>query len=280
MSEAEEHRKLTPDSAETERPPEAVEPNPYSHPMGYFDAQVQFAEKWSEITGEDATKTLLEKTALYRRIWQQKAPLDRVPENWTGLLDGLGKDAKNKDVTSLLYGAYIAQPHSAYTPPVHTGAFGYDYLADKHIVKIHFTNPERGESPFSEENMQKRRQEFKQKLEAVLVDHPDAETLMSASWIRSTSSYRSMSPPDIAEQQSLMAPDMAFGGDSLWGQFIDKNGNTNQRVYDQFINAIGRAHSVDDLLAAFPYKVLKAEDPISKYYEYYGVDVPGVPLQQ
>lgn len=273
MSEAEEHRKLTPDSAETERPPGAVEPNPYGHPIGYFDVQVQFAEKWSEITGEDVTKTLLEKTALYRRIWQQKAPLDRVPKNWTGLFDGLGKDAKNEDVTNLLYGAYTAQPHSAYTPPEHTGAFGFDYLADKHSVKIHFTNPERGESPFSGENMQKRRQEFKQMLEVVLVDHPDAETLVSTSWIRSTSSYRSMSPPDIAEQQSLMAAGMAFGGDSLWGQFIDKNGNTNQRVYVQFVDAIGRAQTVDDLLAAFPYKVLKAEDPISTYYEYYGVDV-------
>jgi hypothetical protein len=68
-----------------------------------------------------------------------------------------------------------------------------------------------------------------------------------------------------------MSVDMDFGGNSVWGQFLDSNGNVNQRVYDQFFEAVSRADSLDDLLAAFPYKTLKAEDPISKYYDYYGL---------
>lgn len=80
-----------------------------------------------------------------------------------------------------------------------------------------------------------------------------------------------MSPPNISEQQSLMSVDMSFNGDSLWGQFIDRNGNTNTRVYDQFMSAIKEADTLDDLLKAFPFKVLQANDPIATYYEYYGL---------
>jgi RimJ/RimL family protein N-acetyltransferase len=250
---------------------EKSELNPLTHPFGYFDAQVQFAQKWAHISGEDFATVLLEKTALHRRIFMQARPQNGDTHEWSALLAGLNKDTDSETVSSALYEAYASKPYSKYDATPRRSALGYDYQPDSKTVKIHFTNPERGKNPFSEENLALRRQEFRHLLEEVSERHPDAQLLMSASWLRSTKSYRSLSPPNIAEQQDLMSTTMSFSGDSVWGQFIDRNGNLNQRVYDQFVTSLQKAETIDELLGAFPYKTIMAKDPIDKYFQYYGV---------
>ncbi len=245
-----------------------LETNPYNRPLEYFDAQVQFAQKWSAITGEAFPKVLMQKTALYRRLTQERPPKE-VAEQWARLVGEAGAD--HQQIAAHLYDVYKDQPDSVYTQPEHPHAFGYDYYDDQHKVKIHFTSPVRGASSFASENMSVLRDEFKRMLQDAAAQHPDATTLVTGSWLRSTDAYQSFSPPNIAAQESLMSPDMSFAGDSLWGQFVSKTGNINRVVYDKFVDTVGKAETVEDLLAAFPYQVMKAEDPIDKYYEYYGV---------
>lgn len=254
--------------------PVAQELNPLGYPIGYFDPQVRFAQKWAILTGEGFDKVLLHKTALYRRLFGAKAPQDSLPQEWVAILQGNDANTPSDCITGKLFEHYSHIPDSRYTPPEHPRAIGYDYYPDRRVVKIHFNNPKRGTSPFSAENMLRLRSEFKEMLDEIRTTHPEAETLVSASWVRSTKGYRSLSPPDIAEQVSLMSTDMAFGGDSVWGQFLDKFGQTNQRTYRQFVVSVQAARSLDELLAAFPYQVLKAEDPIVKYYRYYGIETP------
>ncbi len=246
--------------------------NTLNRPYGYFDAQVRFARKWSEITGEDFSSVLYKKTAIYRKLFLQAPPADGPARQWYELLDEIDDDAETRDITELLFDAYTEQPWSKYTEKKHPRAFGYGYDEDTKTIKIHFSNPVRGESPFSDENMPKLREHFRQMLIGIKREHPEAEQLMSATWVRSTKSYRSLSPPDIAEAEDLMSPEMHFGGDSVWGQFIDKNGQTNVRNYNQFIEAVEAATTLDELVAAFPLKTLKAVDPIQMYYDYYGIE--------
>jgi RimJ/RimL family protein N-acetyltransferase len=247
----------------------APEINQLTHPRGYFDAQVLFAKKWSDITKEDFATILLHKTALYRRIQNKKAP-EETPVVWKNLLAGLDLSTDHIALTNTLYEAYSDQPHSRYDQPHEPHAFGYDYLPGNK-VKIHFKNPVRGESPFSVPNLPKREIEFKQMLENIAHDHPEAGLLTSASWIRSTKSYQSLFPPNRASEVSLMAPDMDFEGDSVWGQFIDKYGQTNTRIYDTFIDNLAEVKTIRELIEAFPYKLMRAEDPIALYYAFYGV---------
>jgi len=251
--------------------PERAEISDIAYPYEYFDAQVQFAKRWSVVADDSFSAMLLRKTSLYRTISGQIPGPEGVSKNWTTLTNGVD-DNDPSMIASRLYDAFLRQPRSRYTAPDHDGAFGYDYYPNDHLVKIHFTNPRRGESPFSADNMPQRQNEFKHLLEHIQDVHPDADKVVSASWIRSTKSYQSLFPPDLNTPKSLMSTDMFLGGDSVWGQFMDRNGNINQRVYDQFITAIQDAKSPEDLIAAFPYKVLRVEDSIEKYYRYYNVE--------
>jgi hypothetical protein len=252
-------------------PPASPEVNAYNEPRELFDAQIRFAQKWSEITGDDFAATLYNKTTLYARVSETKTRTNEVPDEWRTLLADLDKDSDPAAVTDYLYEMYKNIPESRYTPPAHDGAVGFDYLPAKHAVKIHFTNPERGTRPLSDENMPQRKEEFRAMLKHIKTDYPEVALLISGTWLRSTSHYRSLSPPDIAPEKSLMSPDMKMTGNSVWGQFIDASGNGNKRVYDQFIAAVEKATTVEELLDAFPYKTMLSEDSIDKYYDFYGL---------
>lgn len=239
---------------------ESHEVNSYTYPRGYFDAQVVFAQKWCELTGEDIAWVLATKTTVARQI--------------TGDQDLLGNlvsgSRDHKSLTDQLYSAYTKRPESMYVD-LGGSSFGYDYHPDTKIVKIHFSNPRRGERPLSEENMIKRREEFRVLLQEVRSKYPEAALLMSATWLRSTASYRSLSPPDIDPERDLMSPEMKLTGNSVWGQFVDASGNLNRRVYDQFVASVRNAQDLDELMSAFPYRTVMAVDPIEKYYKYYGL---------
>jgi hypothetical protein len=236
---------------------------PLGCPVGYFDAQIQFAHKWSEITGEDFGEVVATKTALSHQLGGNEELADA--------LQGV-EEADPATVTQQLYETYSALPHSIYEDSSADTPYGYDYYPDTQTVKVHFTNHRRGEKPLSDENLPQRREDMKALLEKVRQEHPEAALFMSATWLRSTSRYRNLSPPDIAEQKNLMSPDMKLTGNSVWGQFIDASGHTNERVYSQFLDGVKDATSIDELLAAFPYPTLKAVDPIEKYYEFYGAE--------
>lgn len=250
---------------------EGVDINPLEYPLGYFDAQVRFAKKWSELTGEDLIEIALRRTALYRRLFAATAPTDRVPKEWSELFTRLEGDLSPGIISDSLYREYASNPRNLYVPHKKLSAFGYDYDAQSGTVKIHFTNPDRGERPLSEANMPRRREEFRNMLDGVHVRYPDVTNLMSATWLRSTSAYQSFSPPGRGREKSLMSPDMKFTGNSVWGQFMDANGNTNVRVYGGFIDAVASAVDLDELVGAFTYETMLASDPISMYYDFYGI---------
>lgn len=252
--------------------PERQAINPLEFPREYFDAQVHFAFKWSELTAEDLAETLRTKTALFRRMTGTANSDDEADKMWHTYLSKINPSATPDEVTSLLFDEYGNNPANTYEAKGHQGALGYDYLPDTRTVKIHFTNPRRGEKPLSDENMDKRREEFRALLENVRTEHPEAALLMSATWLRSTRHYRELSPPDIAPAKNLMSHNMKFGGNSVWGQFIDSSGNVNQRVYDQFIERLATVKTLGELIDAFPYKTMQAVDPIDKYFEFYGLN--------
>jgi len=252
----------------TEKPGTKV--NPLEYPVGYFDAQVIFAKKWSELTSKDFVEVALRRTALYRRLFGAVSPQGEVPKEWVRLIQD-AEGGERGSITESLYGEYSANPANVYLPKKESSAFGYDFDDQTKTVKVHFTNPNRGERPLSEENMPKRREEFRKMLEEVRRIHPSAAKLISATWLRSTDRYQSFSPQDRSGEINLMKRGMKLTGNSVWGQFMDANGNTNWRVYNGFVEAVAVAADLDELVDAFPYKTMLASDPISTYYEHYGV---------
>lgn len=231
--------------------------NQWEYPLGYFEAQVAFASKWAQIAGIDLGDAIETKTAIPRRLGLNSQELREALES-----------AEN--IAQAAFTLYCSDEDNLYKPG--SGSMmGYDYHPDTGVVKIHFTNIRRGEKPFDTAGMRERRKEMRLMLEEIKREHPEALKLMSASWLRSTRSYLSLSPPDVPEPVNIMSKDMKFGGNSLWGQFINFKGHTNDRVYEAFLEALESAETLEDLLDAFPYPVRLSEDDIQGYYDFYGV---------
>jgi hypothetical protein len=247
------------------QPAESI--NPYEYPFGYFDVQVQFAKKWAEIEGKPIGEVLFNKTALHRRLHGLGGPTS----GWLKLMKRLDSD-KDLDVSKEIFAEYCRDPKSLYSPDLSHGSFGFDFDPDTKVIKIHFSNPKRGQSPFEPDKIDLRKREFKALLQNIVGQHPDAKQLISASWLRSKKGYQSLFPSDRNTEISLMKPDMMLSGNSVWGQFIDASGNTNLNVYSNFIEAVTKSKTVEDLIRAFPYPAMLASDPIEMYYRYYGIE--------
>jgi len=230
--------------------PERIrEVNTKHYPQGWFDVQLLYADRWSEVTGE---------------------PIAVARERRTGLTRVLGQIANLATATGdELYSQYLELPHTDYIPSHLFGAFGYEYLTD--TVKLHFENPLRGTNPLSAEAFPSRRNELRNLFSSVQENHPDAKWVDSCSWMRSLRSYRALFPPDLDPPENCMKPDMIYGKSYVWGQLIDRYGQTNERIAQAFSDNLAQAQTPEALVAAFPLPALRVHDPIEKYYQDLGL---------
>lgn len=257
-----------------------VEPqvNIYEYPKEYFDMQVRFASKFSEITGEPFGDCLLKYTALYRRLTNTKLKANEPSENWTRLVSKLNPQDP-EHTTDAIYQEYQKQPHSIYSPPEqksdgkHFGAHGYDYYPDKKLIKVHFDNITRGErSALAKEYQADRIVDLTMMFSSIKNTHPEATTVMGGSWLYNLQSYRRLFPESFtANMRVLTPPEMSFQGNSLWGQFLNSSGGAKEENCSRFLDNISIAKSETDLIDAFPYKVLQPKADINDFYEKYGI---------
>jgi hypothetical protein len=225
--------------------------NPKRYPPEWFDIQLQYADRWAHLAGVESLEVRRTKTGICRIL-----PPDSITAESTA---------------RELYDIFAAQPGSDYVSRHRFGAFDYTYNADARRVKLHFENPERGTNPLAADAMPRRRAEFRELLSTVRDEHPDAEMLMSATWLRSTQAYLRLFPPDAGAGVDMMSSDMPMGRYYVWGQFIDRNGNIHEPRTAQFLEEIEAAHSTAEMIGAFPLKAMQADNSIQLYFDHYDV---------
>jgi len=57
----------------------------------------------------------------------------------------------------------------------------------------------------------------------------------------------------------------------LWGQFLDRYGETKKSMTDQFVECLERQSSLDSLDQCFPFQVLRVEASVTEFYEFHGI---------
>ena len=263
------------------------------YPLGYFDAQVRFARQWARLSGEPFDKTLLEKTALYRRLTRARTFEGEPDSVWLHFIESVSVLDQPEHVSPPLYSIYLQQPHSVYTSAQypesdgkHFGYFSFDHYPKRaetggvERIKIHFINKKRGErSGLDKIYLAQRQSDLQRMFTHIRVTYPAADEVIGASWLYALPSYRDSFPPEYTEQMKRLVPQgfehiadtlpgMSFGGDSLWGQFVDRRGGVREGVYREFRERIEEAESLGDLVDAFPYKPLRAMALIAVFYEW------------
>lgn len=248
--------------------------NLFNYPPEYFYAQILFANKIASITGVDFLQAIEQKTAIGRRF-DDKNSLPRLVSEYPFL----------DEFCERLYTSYTSQSSALYVPKrsprdaTHYGVYGYQYLpnnaseGNKNTIKMHFHPSPRGEASNLSSTRHAERVEDLRQMTAYIHDNiPGAQIVVGGSWLYNVPGYRDPFPPEFINRLTRMDPlRMSFTGDSLWGQFINRNGFINPNVYAQFVAKVQRSHSFKDLINAFPYHPLHSATPISAFYDHFGI---------
>jgi len=264
--------------------------NPIEYPFEYFDAQVRFALKWAEISGEPPADTLLDKTALHRRL---NPTGDNSNLVWQDFMNNISASGDPTEISNEAYGRYLSQPQSRYAEPTypendgkHFGYFAFDYFpqnsetGESNRIKVHFINRQRGEkSGLDPEYLPQRQADLKRMFAHIQNAYPQADEVVGGSWLYALKSYRDSFPPGFTIDMKQLVPkgfghipnsvpNMSFHGNSLWGQFVDRRGNARDLVYREFLGRVDNSKSLDDLVDAFPNKPYQPKAPISIFYDW------------
>jgi hypothetical protein len=84
----------------------------------------------------------------------------------------------------------------------------------------------------------------------------------------------SLPPTFVTSGQILTPPDMSFGGDSLWGQFLNRHGGIHQDRYDHFLTSLNKAGSWTDLLSAFSLPVVMFKSAYKEFDSQFPLPMP------
>lgn len=280
-----------PDDAEYTVPKERSLQYPYE----YFHSQVSFAVAWAHLSGESLEQTLLEKTALYVKLTDAKLKTpDDLDPRWQEFVSIIQNEDSADTITSSYFFLYQNQPQSEYQDPIspendgkHFGFFGFDYYPHnamnegKNTIKVHFFNPvPRGDkSGLHAEFSADRQKDLKRMFEFIKQQHPEAEEVVGGSWLYNLPSYRLSFPTAFTENMYRLVPpgfdymafpsrgNLTFSGDSVWGQFLNRNGGVRAETYATFLENVHSAETIEDLLNAFPNFTWQPRAPIDVFYK-------------
>ena len=266
--------------------------NPLGYPLGYFRVQVEFAFRWSELSRDSFSDSLLSKTALYRRLTGIPYEADEIAELWFEVIKYTDESRDLQTLSQLLFDLYKQQPHSSYENSKELfqesggyGTFSYTYLLGVEredgldSIKIHFFDLHRSNKTGLDSSMLlERKNDLQRMFTDIKKVHPNARQVIGASWLYNKKIYKDIFPEEFINTLIRLVPDGLAGipnsipssfflGNSLWGQFINHFGWMNTSRQRLFEKNMRSATSIDELVFCFPMQPLIAKSDINVFYK-------------
>jgi hypothetical protein len=263
-------------------------PTLYEWPRGYFDIQHYFASHLvAKNIAPDISTSVLQFTSIYRRLYNSKPILGQnLPDDWEKICESPDE----------IWRAYTANESSVYhhspssSDGCHHGSFIYkpypnkpeiiDSVTGRSKIELHFDNHRgNGKSEFSRSNLPTLKQNICDLFTAVASrmdrdEHfrPDSVTL--GSWMNNLPATKEVLPPEfVASGTIVRPPQLSFGGDSLWGQFLTNNGGVNVSRTQEFIANLQSANTLDKVVDAFPIPVVIFRSPLQVFFQHYQIKI-------
>jgi hypothetical protein len=233
----------------------------------FFDLQLQFAHKVTVLSGLPLARALLEYTNLYVRFGLGR-DFDPTHPTWREYLAGLQNTNDSREWT---YRFYVTRPEAMDAPGVVAtfGCFAYARLSGDRI-RLHFRNAETdGHSPLGIARLDQRLADLAALFEHVKRTLPQPLQMVGASWLYNLDAYRRLFPvPYLATARVI---GRRFQHMPLWGQFVDRYGESKASMTSQFLERLERPSSLDSLDQCFPFQVLSVEASVAEFYDFYGI---------
>jgi hypothetical protein len=251
-------------------PPETIIENKEKkqYDKDFFDLQIQFAKKLSEVSGIPFPELLLSHTGLYHFFKLGKV-VDVNNPVWQKFIS-----QGDQHMVERAYDLYVQVQRARELSPenkkprrMHFGCFQHDYNEQGKTVYMHFGNTEKRGSPF--DDIGKRKQELKTMFEYIKEHHPEAEYVRGDSWLYHVKDYKEIFPSEYnAHPEPSETPYLAL---STWGQFLDRNHETRPEAFNSFKQGLQAAYTWDEVLKSIPLIPLRVCTSIENFYRDLGI---------
>ncbi|MEI6887093.1 MAG: hypothetical protein WCK31_02535 [bacterium] len=234
-------------------------------PKEYIELQFIFANKVVEILGISFLSALFDYTSMPVRVGVPFSDMKPSNVNWIKFINTI---STNKDI-DIAYEYYVLVEKDNKEIREQHGFCSYDFFKSEYLVNLHFKNNENPEPGLlSDERMPIRLKELKEMFSLIKIEYPDAKEVMSSSWLFNIPKFNKLFPLEFFDNTSIKWDFHSLG---IWGQFIDKYGNIKEKWYNEFVEKINKAKSLDDLKEAFSLKCIKCWSEIKFFYDLYGI---------
>ena len=236
-------------------------------PREWFALQLRFAERAAAILGFGFEQAVRECTNCCRAFGLSEHG-DADNPVWQEFLRGL---RVAEDRPEWAYRFALSSRRGA--EAARFGCFDFDYEAEAREIGLHFLNND--PSPLgalSKARLPERRRELRAMFEAIALAHPAAVVVHGTSWLYGIEAYRRLYPPAYWQTSTRVTTETEFQYMALWGQFLGRDTQVKRALAEQFLAAVERARTVEELAAAFPHGVYEVECGIEHFYAFYDVE--------
>ncbi len=234
----------------------------------FYELQLLFAQKISELRNKPLAEALAECTTLYADIGLPYDPTPAHDAHWAAFVANVTA-LPNNAIRLEYITERIAQAPERHVPGVYWhGCFGYELTSDR-SVQIHFRNTDASrKGPLSKKRRAARLQELREMFEEIQTNHPKITTVNGRSWLYSREEYRTLFP--LSYQRNIMPIKKSsyFTGQGYWGQFVTSDGSVNSELAKQFIKNLKKLDLSNPSLV-FPVKMFKTSAPIEDFFALY-----------
>ncbi len=233
----------------------------------YFDLQLRFADRMSELGGLPLREAVTRFTNLHRRFGLGDPEQGLAPawEDFIGPLERLDDAERRKAWTQEFF-----LRSSDEVPPVDQVCFGCfaceapDALG---VLRIHFMNRDGDDEvgPLSRAKIGRRRDELAKLFAFVREHYPQASLVRGVSWLYHWEAYRRLFPPAYGGS-ARPAQRLRLSGSSSWGQFLTHKGAIKPALRDAFLLRLGSLNAAAPW-QDFPLPAMIAEAPVALFFE-------------
>ena len=198
---------------------------------GFAALHLRFADRVSRLVGIELTDALRHWTPAGRQAAAAWAEVGSAPDaQW-------------------LWRAYQSGPIARTRPTF--GCFYQTPTADVRVLRLHFANVE-GPGVLARDRLPLRRRELARMLADARSSGPLPDLLRGGSWLYHLAPYRTLFPPSFLASAVPADSRNHLNSGSLWGQFLRGDGGLYEPRVWAFVQALERATTPDELVAAFP----------------------------
>ena len=229
----------------------------------FFELQIQFAKKLSEVSGIPFPELLFSHTGLYHFFRLGKV-MDVNNPVWQEFISQGDQHMAERayDLYLQVERARESSPENKKPRRMKFGCFQHEYSKEEKTVYMHFGNREEKDSPFADTG--KRKRELKTMFEYIKVNHPEAEYVRGDSWMYHLEKYKEIFPPEYsANGEPSRTTYLAL---STWGQFLDRNHKTKPEAFNSFKQRLQAAQTRDEVLKSIPLMPLRVGTNIENFY--------------